>query len=198
MRMITTRLVASMMVVLAVGTASAEPQSLRSGKYESLLVAVDSTGGFEGYFSEQSGEMFKCSFYLKGSSVTGEATTWSSASMPGTIRMIDDGVILAIPEGRDHPGCPNVLIPEIATGVEYTKTHATAWVSLVTVKSDKALLMASPDANAKHKAYVVKGDVVGVIEFKEGWAQVEFINDNDHSYKGWIRTEQYRAIQPPL
>ncbi|KPB38047.1 Uncharacterized protein AC515_3254 [Pseudomonas savastanoi pv. phaseolicola] len=40
------------------------------------------------------------------------------------------------------------------------------------VKADKAWLQKTPNAKATRGAYIVKGDVVGVLAFKDGAAQV--------------------------
>ena len=164
------------------------------------MLAVSEGGEVEGYLSEKSGDAFSCAFYLKGKlepSGSAHVQTWSDTMKPGLIVPSDGGVNLAIAGAREHPGCANVLIPEIDTGVEFSQTRKAQWVKLVTISADKAFLMSTPDPKAKHKAYVVGGDVVGVLGFQDGWAHVEFISDQDGSFTGWIGSAQYREIEVP-
>jgi hypothetical protein len=39
--------------------------------------------------------------------------------------------------------------------------------------------------------------VVGVLAFKNGWAQVEFVNAQDRSFTGWISLDQYARSAAP-
>mgnify|MGYP006156259523 CR=1 FL=1 len=115
-----------------------------------------------------------CAFYLQGKPEA--LTTWLDAAHPGSLAPSSDGVTLTVEEGRQHPGCLNVLMPEIATGLDLTQTASKKWIGLVTVSADKAYLLKTPGAKAAKRPYIVKRDVVGVLAFKDGWAQVEFIN----------------------
>ena len=106
-------------------------------------------------------------------------------------------VTLTVAQGRQHPGCINVLMPEIATGLELSQTASKQWIGLVTVSADKAYLLKTPGAKAAKRPYIVKHDVVGVLAFKDGWAQVEFINADDRSFTGWISQAQYARLAAP-
>ena len=67
----------------------------------------------------------------------------------------------------------------------------------MTVSADKAYLLKTPGAQAAKRAYIVKGNVVGVLAFKDGWAQVEFVNAQDRSFTGWISPDQYARLAAP-
>jgi len=58
-----------------------------------------------------------CAFYLQGKA-EGTApvavNTWLDDAYPGTVAASSDGVTLTVKQGRQHPGCLSVLIPEIA------------------------------------------------------------------------------------
>ncbi len=182
--------------------AFAEGSALHSGKYEQLMLAVTPEHQIEGFYAESRGEgtTFSCAFYLQGKVDTGKRAalaTWFHDVYPGSVTSSADGVILKIEQGKQHPGCMNVLMPDIATGMELTQTASKQWISLVTVVADKAWLQKSADLNATQGPYVVKGDVVGVLAFTKGGAQVEFINANGRSFIGWINQGQYARLIAP-
>ncbi|KAA8694995.1 Uncharacterized protein ALO80_00284 [Pseudomonas caricapapayae] len=186
---------------LCVGTpVFAQDTALHSGKYEQLMLAVTPEQQLEGYYSETRGEAFSCAFYLQGKVEAGKGaavSSWLDDAYPGTIKASSDGVVLTIGQGQQHPGCMNVLIPEIATGLDLSLTASKQWIGLVTVTADKAWLQKTANAKATRGAYIVKDDVVGVLAFKDGAAQVEFINADDRSFVGWIGQDQYARLAAP-
>lgn len=181
----------------AVAPAFAGTPALHSGKYEGLMLAVTPDHQVEGFYAEELGEGVtrSCAFYLQGQ--PGALTTWYDEAYPGSVAPSSDGVTLTVEQGRQHPGCMNVLMPEIATGLELTRTASKNWIGLATVAADKAYLQKTPGAKAAKRPYIVKGDVVGVLAVKDGWAQVEFINAQDRSFSGWISQDQYSRLAPP-
>ncbi|TFY94542.1 hypothetical protein DYL61_08705 [Pseudomonas nabeulensis] len=194
-----------MMRFLAVGVLSlcaavpamAGSTALHSGKYEGLMLAVTPDRQVEGFYSEEMGEGVtrSCAFYLQGK--PGALTTWLDDAYPGSVTPSSDGVTLTVAQGRQHPGCINVLMPEIATGMDLSQTANTKWIGLVTVSADKAYLLKKPGVKATKRPYIVKDDVVGVLAFKDGWAQVEFINADERSFTGWISQDQFRRLVAP-
>lgn len=181
----------------AVAPAFAGSPALHSGKYEGLMLAVTPEHQVEGYYSQAMGEGVTrgCAFYLQG--LPAALTTWLDDAYPGSVALSSDGVTLTVAEGRQHPGCLNVLMPEIATGLDLTQTASKKWIGLVKVSADKAYLLKNPSAKAAKRPYIVKNDVVGVLAFKDGWAQVEFINADDRSFTGWISQDQYARLAAP-
>ncbi|NVZ73026.1 hypothetical protein [Pseudomonas costantinii] len=181
----------------AVAPAFADSAALHSGKYEGLMLAVTPEHQVEGYYAEEMGEGVtrSCTFYLQGKPEA--LTTWLDAAYPGSVAPSSDGVTLTVEQGRQHPGCISVLMPEIATGLDLTQTANKQWIGLVTVSADKAYLLKKPGADAAKRPYIVKDDVVGVLAFKDGWAQVEFTNAKDRSFTGWISQDQYARLAAP-
>mgnify|MGYP003599264180 FL=1 len=181
----------------AVAPALAGSAALHSGKYEGLMLAVTPGHQVEGFYQESMGEGVArgCTFYLQGKPEA--LTTWLDAAYPGSVAAASDGVTLTVAQGRQHPGCINVLMPEIATGLELSQTASKQWIGLVRVSADKAYLLKTPGAKAAKRPYIVKHDVVGVLAFKDGWAQVEFINADDRSFTGWISQGQYARLAAP-
>lgn len=126
------------------GPAFAGSAALHSGKYEGLMLAVTPANQVEGFYSEAMGEGVsrRCTFYLQGKPEA--LTTWLDAAYPGSVAVASDGVVLTVEQGRQHPGCINVLMPEIATGLDLTQTASKKWIGLVTVSADKAYLLKTP------------------------------------------------------
>ena len=181
----------------AIAPACANETALHSGKYEGLMLAVTPEHQVEGFYSEELGEGVTrtCTFYLQGA--PDALTTWVNDAYPGSVTASSDGVTLTVEQGRQHPGCLSVLMPEIATGLDLTQTARKQWIGLVTVTADKAYLLKTPGDNAGKHPYIVKDDVVGVLAYKNGWAQVEFTNAKDRSFTGWIRQDQYSRLTAP-
>ncbi|MBJ2179004.1 hypothetical protein JC795_12455 [Pseudomonas veronii] len=181
----------------AVAPVFAGSAVLHSGKYEGLMLAVTPEHQVEGFYAEELGEGVTrgCAFYLQGQ--PDALTTWLYDAYPGSVAPSSDGVTLTVEQGRQHPGCISVLMPEITTGLDLSQTANKPWIGLVTVSADKAYLLKTPRAKAAKRAYIVKGDVVGVLAFKDGWAQVEFVNAQDRSFIGWISQDQYARLAAP-
>ena len=181
----------------AVAPVFAGADALHSGKYEQLMLAVTPEHQVEGFYAEELGEGVtrSCAFYLKGKPEA--LTTWLDDAYPGSLAPSSDGVTLTVEEGRQHPGCMSVLIPQIATGLNLSRTASKNWIGLVTVAADKAYLLKTPGAAVDKRPYIVKDDVVGVLAYKDGWAQVEFTNAKDHSFIGWISQDQYSRLSAP-
>ena len=194
---ITRFLAAGMLSVCAVTPVFADTAALHSGKYEGLMLAVTPEHQVEGYYAETLGEGMtrSCTFYLQGKPEA--LTTWLDGAYPGSVAPSPDGVNLTVEEGRQHPGCMSVLMPEIATGLDLTQTAKAQWIGLVTVSTDKVYLLKEPDTEAVQCPYIVKGDVVGVLAFKDGWAQVEFTDGKDQTSTGWIPQDQYNRLSAP-
>lgn len=190
-------------ISMCIGTpALAEGLTLRSGKYEQLLLAVTPEGQIEGFYAEErgTGTTFSCAFYLQGKVESGKASpvsSWLDEVYPGTVEPSIDGVVLTIEQGQQHPGCMNVLMPDISTGLDLSRTASKKWIGLVTVAVDKAWLQKTPDARSTRGAYIVKGDVVGVLAFKDGAAKVEFVDGDNRSFMGWIGPDQYARVKRP-
>ena len=187
----------SVLSLCALAPTLAGAAELHSGKYEGLMLAVTPEHQVEGYYAEELGEGVtrSCTFYLQGQPEA--LTTWLDKAYPGSVAASSDGVTLTVEQGREHPGCISVLMPEIATGLDLTQTASKQWIGLVTVTANKAYLLKKPGAEAAKRAYIVKDDVVGVLAFKDGWAEVEFTNAKDHTYTGWISQNQYARLAAP-
>ncbi len=172
--------------------------TVQSGVYEGLAVAISPAGDISGYFSEELGGDVKrgCSFFLTGKlkGTTATLKTWSDMVYPGLLRFEGQDAVLKIAKGRHHPGCASVMMPEIASGLSLEKTVATKWTAIRKISAAKAYFYAAPMAAKRAKAYVVVGDVVGVLQEKPGWLEVEYPVIADTRRKTWLRTSDTSAL----
>lgn len=170
--------------------ADSEPAAFQSGIYEGLMLAVSPDGVLDGFFREEQDEGVTktCSFFLNGRAAGAAPVpikTWNQQSFPGTLAPQPDGVQLAIPKGREHPGCSMVMLPTVVQGLALDLTRRTTWSGLEQIVTQRAYLRAIPEEQKSH-TYVVHGDVVGVIGHSSHWLQVEYVNKKGGSTLGWI------------
>ena len=173
---------------------------LTSGIYEGLMLAVDQQGAVSGYYRESQGRGVAktCSFYLSGQEKDDQADllTWNIETFPGSLQAAEQGVVLRIEKGRDHPGCGFVLPPVISQGLLLDRIAVANWTSLRRVIAKKTFLFPKPDKKAKSRTYVVMGDLVGVFSQSGDWLRVEYVNGQKR-VGGWIRAADAVELQPP-
>lgn len=184
--------------------ASAQAAPLRSGLYEGLMLAVDGSGAVSGSFAQQG----SCTFQLAGrASSEGTAVVRTLGDVPtlaalpalpaleGRLSAGADGVILALPGGQQLPGCGNVLPPLIDQGLALDLTYKGTWTRLVSVAAPKTPLRKTPaDAG---RAYVVRGDVLGVVSQRADLLEVAFVNGQGSVVRGWIAAKDAKALGAP-
>lgn len=190
-----TYILQAMLTLIAIGPCifiqdALAQTTLRSGVYEGLMLAVDAQGAVNGYFREGqgSGVTKTCAFYLSGRKKGDQANvvTRSVEAFPGILKAADQGVILQIANGRDHPGCASVLPPLISEGMLLDLDARADWTSLRRVIAKKSYLFQKPNAR-KGRSYLVMGDVVGVLAKSRNWLSVEYAH-NGKRVRGWIPT----------
>lgn len=187
--------------VISTTCCAQEPSSLKSGVYEGLNLAISKEGVVTGYFNEKQGEVVEkgCSFYLQGTYAAGQVSfiSWRTAKLPGTMKVQSDEITLQIPQGRNHPGCMSVLLPQIDQGLSLDLTSSANWEELRVVALDRASFYKEPDETKKMKAYLVKGNVVGVLGAKKkDWLSVEYITDKG-KVSGWMPETSLAKLVAP-
>lgn len=190
------------LLIGVVGAVQADAAAFKPGRYDALMLAVTPDHQVEGFYSETLGEGVTrtCAFYFKGpiqADGVAPLATWEHDRFPGSLKATDDGVTLTIPKGREHSGCPSVIMPQIATGLDLSRYADKPWIGLLKVTADKAYLRKQARGSAAKRPYIVMDDVVGVLAVKDGWAKVEYLNDEDRSFTGWISQDQYTGLVPP-
>jgi hypothetical protein len=188
--------------VLFAASAFAETPAprLRSGIFEGLLLAVNPQGEITGYYREEQGEgvVKTCSFFLAGKVAGGAAsvTTWSMQRFPGRLTPQSDGVELRIKQGDEHPGCGLVLPPLIASGMGFSLVRETNWRELRRIVDKRANFHSAPSEAKKMRAFVVTGDVVGVIAESGEWLEVEYPG-KEKTTRGWVRAAATQKLTAP-
>lgn len=179
--------------------AGAKAGVLRPGLYEGLMLALDGGGNVNGSFSQQGSCTFQISGRLSSQSVA-VVRTVSEGSTPAIEGQLSAGpgsrsVTLTLPGGQQLPGCGNVLPPLIDKGLDLDLTQKGTWAHLVNVAADRTPLRKSPsDAG---RAYVVRGDVLGVVSEQADLLEVEFMNAKGRVVRGWIAAKDAKAIRMP-
>ncbi|CAN5286311.1 hypothetical protein BH11PSE10_BH11PSE10_04390 [soil metagenome] len=177
---------------------------LQSGIYEGLLLAVAADGHVSGYYREEQGEgvVKRCTFSLAGQvgvGAPGKASlvSWSSTTLAGRLEAQKDAVSLAIPDGREHSGCALVLLPAIATGLSLDKSAPAGWIELRRISVPRANFFQDAAASKPMKAYVVAGDVVGVLAVQGELLQIDYVSRSGRKTSGWIKAAQADRLVPP-
>lgn len=176
--------------------------TLHSGIYEELQLAVSPQGKITGYYSETLGVGVTrtCAFALAGEvSAKGDAkiASWSSEVLPGHLVATADGVTLTVPGGQSHDGCVNAMLPLINDGLALGKTRDTAWQSMAQVRAERLYFYRQPEETTRRKAWIVQDDVVGVLQAKGEWTQVEYLSDEGKSTTGWVKSAALAPLTPP-
>lgn len=172
-----------------------------AGQYEGLMVAVSPQGAVTGHYVEEQGEgvVKRCAFSLSGQlAAGGEAAirSWSSVQLPGRLKFDKEGVTLTLPEGTQHDGCGLVLMPQIATGLALDLVAPAGWTALHHITADKAPFFDTPQSAKPRRAYVVKGDVVGVLAEQDGWVRVEYPAKGKR-VAGWLQPGTTAVLTAP-
>jgi hypothetical protein len=171
-----------------------------SGIYEGLMLAVDAQGNVTGFYREEQGEGVTktCSFFLSGKATSDETSviTWNDETFPGTIKSEKGGVKLKIARGREHPGCGLVLLPQISDGITLDQVIKAKWIGLRKIVRQRVYLHSEPVSSKKLRAFVVKGDVVGVVSESGGWLLVEYPG-RTMTTKGWMQASDTMKWDPP-
>ena len=176
------------------------------------MLAVDH-GEVVGFFNVERGEgvTFRCSFFLKGKEVKGQAdiVTWSGQRIrkdgdiyffPGLLKNENKGdIYLKIEQGSgEHPGCGMAIGPQVGEeGLPLSRNYEAKWATLRMVKNDRAALFSQSALDKKTKSYFIRGDVLGVLSVKDEWLHIEFPRPGKKSIKGWVRSVDVEDLQAP-
>jgi len=190
-------ILAAVLVGLAPGMAAKAAPAIASGVYDNtLLIGVDpANGAISGYFDMARGEQpsFSCIFYLKGR-IAGAAAAVSTYFPEDPKGDLIKGTLSAPGVGKvrvslpsEHGGCASVWqFADQTQPADFELQKAQPWIAVRVVSAAKAYFYPSPGAAAHGKAYIVKGDGVGVRAARPGWAQVDFVGETRTS-SGWLR-----------
>lgn len=201
-----------LLAALSLGLASAShaqpgPQPAQqaangAGLYEGLMLAVQADGAITGYYREEQGEGVskRCAFFLSGQRTAGSGPvtlqTWATEVFAGSLQFEPQAVTLRIEQGRDHPGCAAVLLPQIASGLRLSLLDATRWTGLRRVVAARSWFHAAPQRARRLRTFVVAGDVVAVTAQQGDWLQVAYPGAKG-LVTGWMPAADLAAPAPP-
>jgi hypothetical protein len=187
-------------LVLAAAPAHANDTGIASGVYDELLIGYDpATRAVSGYYSSETGEgQFSCIFYLSGK-VSGAAAPISTYYPDEPKDDLIKGKLVAetrrklhVRLPKEHGGCWNVMhFADAEQPAEFELQSAYPWTSIAVVKSKKAYFFADPTSPTHRKAYLVKGDGVGVRGSKPGWLNVDYVDPDGKAVSGWIKQADF-------
>lgn len=188
-------------LVTGCGSAAADAAPLRSGLYGGLVLAVAPDGSVQGHFREDQGQgvVKSCAFTVSGrvdadnrAAIVARA---GSNAVRGRLQASDDGVVLALSSGRSLPGCGLVLDPAIDSGIDLEQIASGTWHGLVRVKLPRVALKPQIGGPAG-RAYVVRGDVLGVLAKKGTQVQVVYPSSRARPSQGWVDVTALAPLTP--
>lgn len=175
---------------------------LTSGKYGNVSIAVsgDTVTGVYEYYDKWNATAKQFTdinvFYFYGH--LGKNQFQVKAGWPG-----DDLITGTITYGtgikiklEDQPD-GYAAVDFVGTGYQAASTAVKNWIRIGIIKSEKAYLYKSPEGE-KTKVYMVKEDVVKIVERAQGWYRVEY-NPPANSGKiftGWIKNDDLYDLDP--
>jgi hypothetical protein len=177
--------------------------NLKPGIYEQIILAVNTDGDFVGYYKESmSNAKVGCKFFFDGRYTIGSSKimTWSADfNATGSIEPKGDGVLFLAKDGDGHPGCSNLLPPEVTegSGLQYSRTSIKFWTSLKIISSKRAYIHKSPDPTSITKKYLVSDDVIGILSKKDNWYEFDFVGKNEKNIRGWISADDVVDLKRP-
>lgn len=185
--------------LLTVGIVSAD-NNFKSGQYEFVKLAVTPDKRVEGYYHEVMGEGVTrtCNFFFEGTIVPDGSIyvkTWSDKQIDGVIDNQIDSLFIEMAD--DHPGCDSVGASQAKYGLTLSLLETKSWIGLGVINESKVHLHLTPNDGTETKVYIVKNDVISIIEVKDDYTHIEYINDDAKSFKGWIKTSSYSGIKQP-
>lgn len=174
-------------------------QSLKSGKYEGLMFAVDRVGNVSGHYRETQGQgvVKTCDFFFKGK-VDGdraELSIWGSQMVPGLLTADGANVKLQIKDRRNLPGCDLVLLPEVEQGMTLEKTTDAKWRAVGQIATGRASLYSDCLDSTKLKSYLIVTNVVGVLYHDSQWVQIEYLREGKSTISGWVKASDIQIFQ---
>jgi hypothetical protein len=174
-----------------------------SGDYgDGMLIGVNpATHAVTGYYAADNvNGQFSCIFYLAGK--LGPSPIPVSTYFPETpAQKISGKLFLEAPDrlkvrlAAEHGGCWNVMhFADDGDPAEFALVARHPWLSIAVIRSDRAYFFDTPASVQHRKAYLVKGDGVGVRETRPDWLQVDFLRDNKMT-SGWIRKAEVYPVE---
>jgi hypothetical protein len=192
-------------LILTVATGSsyaAQVTGVTPGIYDNTIVAFENRKQIvTGYFSESSANdsspSIQCEFYFAGV-MSGSTAKLNIYQLPlqakptsGTLKVgrtrEKSNINLQLKE--EQPGCMNIYPKAELAKTKLPFVSPASWIEVRMAADEKVYFFKSIVPEMKTKAYITKGDVVGVLEYRGEWAKVVY-NGEAKSTTGWIKVSQ--------
>jgi hypothetical protein len=176
----------------------------RAGFYESgLTISYDplsrmirgSYEDYSGWDEELKLPMFSCVFMFEAKAEGKEMDIKSffpgeedSLFIPGRLQILSSEKITL--QLRESPGGCSAAARLADTAMVFSISEALPFIGLKYVNADEAFFYAEPDEKKKEKSYLVRNDLVGVLEINGAWVRVLY--QGDQRKIGWMRAEDLR------
>lgn len=179
--------------------------AVESGSYsENMLIGSDpATHTVSGYYEAYSGQkQFSCVFALTGK-LRGRSTPIQTF-YPDTPSDVIRGEFVKSTRSRftlllsaEHDGCWNVQhFSDKQRPVQFDLRVAYPWISVAVIKRTRAYLFNAINSGPR-RAFLIKGDGVGVRTVRGQWLQIDFIGGRK-PISGWIRqSDVYPSLNRP-
>jgi hypothetical protein len=189
-----------------IGAFNGFSQEVVAGAYGmGMKLAYDpSSHKLTGYFEDYTygieepprAPQFSCIFYLEGT-VTGTSGTLHT-SYPNDLEDVIVGRYELVSPNTfqlqldsEHGGCWNVQ-HFVEAPVSFTLEHASKWIQIRYIVSDKAYFYSAPSKRKKKASYLVKNDFLCVEKITKEWAYGTFYGEKES--KGWIRIGELNEL----
>jgi len=176
-------------------------QELRPGIYEGDLTAtfqigVSAEGIATGFYEDYTGEnqQFSCVIFFSGK-MTGvkftilDAYSTRETDTIGVMEILDSTSFKIT--GEQPGGCWNVE-PNIGLmkdkGLTFHRIEPRSWKAIRMVSADKAFFYREPNLGTKRKTYVIKSNILHILETRADWVRAEFQGPKSTT-TGWIQEE---------
>ncbi len=181
------------LAALAPLMAAAAPAT---GDYDNgLMLGYDPASGVvSGYFSmtEDRPPVFSCLFAIRGKLAGASAAvdTYDPADPKGDLirgtLSVEGKAKVRIVLPTDHGGCGNLWpFADQDNPADFDLATARPWTAVRVVKSARAYLYPQAGVAQHGKAYVVRGDGVGVLAARSGWIEAEYTGGKK-PISGWL------------
>ena len=96
----------------------------------------------------------------------------------------------------EHGGCWNVQHFADQGGAAFLLDVPGKWRAIRVIASSRAYFHGGPADGKKHKAYVVRGNPIKVLDYKTGWVYAEY-SAEEKTTTGWFKESDLFSTEPP-
>lgn len=175
----------------------------QSGLYDSSRIGYEaSTKTLSGVFKEvEIGKQQKsCVFYFI-STLEHDEKTYPLSIYDLNYQLISYGTInywkavdaYHIKLDKNLYQCQQMMPDIVGTGIDIFFKNFMPWKFVKLVKSSKAYFYKAPNEASKGRAYILKGDDLGLVERRGEWYKVQYVTASQKVVEGWVKKTDLMA-----